>query len=467
MNCIEYEKVYAMRDGRLDGLAGHFFGLTADMREYSRLMVNYTFYFIKNILAYKLMRISVEHTGLTDRHKDTVDRFKRCIEYMAEESRAAIAEELISDERIFLARLGEEGALAFHNRIFIIIDNMLYNRIYAVFVECAEIIGSERASKEFVDFHRMYVNAAKAYRTETFESWLTELSLSADAFLRELSGGLSLIADMLTDEYDVKKTGYRIRKNAANNVLMADELSAAFNKIISFYDSNAEHLSACRDIEIIKGIYDTIAIKKESLTEGKSVYLEATESAFAEYSDNCPKLSGAEMSLMTDGIYKLLLSAAERITVTSFADMLFNMVSSSEHFCAYTDTLSKYSDRMCEVFKKTDITYKKESLLYEITTYAEIMNYSVPRLNDAEDGAEGDFVRLCRDVSSEISVIIQKNGITPIIPSPRDVFNGKEHEVLIAEENSGLNRGEIIKVLNPGYKLGETVLIRANVIAAR
>jgi len=47
------------------------------------------------------------------------------------------------------------------------------------------------------------------------------------------------------------------------------------------------------------------------------------------------------------------------------------------------------------------------------------------------------------------------------------MFNGKEHEVLIAETSEGFAKGEIIKVINPGYKRGDFILTRANVIAAK
>jgi len=62
---------------------------------------------------------------------------------------------------------------------------------------------------------------------------------------------------------------------------------------------------------------------------------------------------------------------------------------------------------------------------------------------------------------------LRKNNITPIRPNPQEIFNGKEHEVLVAEKQEGFNKGEIIKLVGSGYRYKDVVLMRANVIAAR
>jgi len=47
------------------------------------------------------------------------------------------------------------------------------------------------------------------------------------------------------------------------------------------------------------------------------------------------------------------------------------------------------------------------------------------------------------------------------------MFNPKEHEVLMAESNADFKKGEIVKVMNSGYRRKDLILLRANVIAAR
>ncbi len=58
-------------------------------------------------------------------------------------------------------------------------------------------------------------------------------------------------------------------------------------------------------------------------------------------------------------------------------------------------------------------------------------------------------------------------GVDIIAPKPHDIFNGKEHEVIMAEKNNDFKKGEIIKLINSGYKNKNYIILRANVIAAK
>ncbi|MCL2753821.1 MAG: nucleotide exchange factor GrpE, partial [Defluviitaleaceae bacterium] len=60
-----------------------------------------------------------------------------------------------------------------------------------------------------------------------------------------------------------------------------------------------------------------------------------------------------------------------------------------------------------------------------------------------------------------------KFGIEKISPKTHEQFNAKEHEVLMAEQKEGFTKGEIIKTINSGYRYNDTIIVRANVIAAR
>jgi molecular chaperone GrpE (heat shock protein) len=66
-----------------------------------------------------------------------------------------------------------------------------------------------------------------------------------------------------------------------------------------------------------------------------------------------------------------------------------------------------------------------------------------------------------------LEVLLRKNNVTPIRPMPHDPFNGREHEVLVAEKQEGFEKGEVIKRLGSGYRYKDIVLVRANVIAAK
>jgi molecular chaperone GrpE (heat shock protein) len=66
-----------------------------------------------------------------------------------------------------------------------------------------------------------------------------------------------------------------------------------------------------------------------------------------------------------------------------------------------------------------------------------------------------------------LEMLLKKNNIVPIKPQPHEQFNGREHEVLVAERMEGFGKGEIIKLLNSGYRYKDAIIMRANVIAAK
>ena len=47
------------------------------------------------------------------------------------------------------------------------------------------------------------------------------------------------------------------------------------------------------------------------------------------------------------------------------------------------------------------------------------------------------------------------------------MFNGREHEVLMAEVKEGFKKGEIIKTLNKGYRFNDQIILKANVVACK
>jgi molecular chaperone GrpE (heat shock protein) len=100
-------------------------------------------------------------------------------------------------------------------------------------------------------------------------------------------------------------------------------------------------------------------------------------------------------------------------------------------------------------------------------TFEEILTHSVSRLKESANEAVTRIAARLRDTYGALEVLLRKNNITPIRPAPRDIFNGKEHEVLVAEKQDGFAKGEIIKLLGSGYRYNGQVLMRANVIAAR
>jgi len=116
---------------------------------------------------------------------------------------------------------------------------------------------------------------------------------------------------------------------------------------------------------------------------------------------------------------------------------------------------------------KTIFRYRKETLLYEICTFEEILFYSVTRLRESTLPQIEEGVKILDETFATLESLLANKEITVIRPAPHEAFNGREHEVLTAEEQEGFAKGEIIKTMTSGYKQGDKVILRANVVAAR
>ena len=67
----------------------------------------------------------------------------------------------------------------------------------------------------------------------------------------------------------------------------------------------------------------------------------------------------------------------------------------------------------------------------------------------------------------EIIKKLEEYEIYIINPKIKEIFNAREHEILMAKEEEGFEKGEIIKVLNKGYKTKEDIILRANVVCSK
>ena len=138
-----------------------------------------------------------------------------------------------------------------------------------------------------------------------------------------------------------------------------------------------------------------------------------------------------------------------------------------QQFININSFLSKIEKTFKPYIKKLD-DFIKNTILFEISTFQEIIYYSVVRLRESDDEKILDFTKYIDNIEVEIEKCLINNNILPIKPNPHDMFNAKEHEVLLAEKNEDFVKGQIIKVINYGYKKkDEGVIKRATIIAAK
>ena len=120
---------------------------------------------------------------------------------------------------------------------------------------------------------------------------------------------------------------------------------------------------------------------------------------------------------------------------------------------------------------KKILSFKKEAILFEISTFNELLTHSIEKLKQAKD-IERDidilmYIQVVEEANSMINTSLSTYGISAICPKPGTLFNGKEHEVMMMDTGPGLTKGQIIRVTNIGYRYADQILTRANVIVAK
>ena len=262
---------------------------------------------------------------------------------------------------------------------------------------------------------------------------------------------------------------YRFRRMVNDEMMLADEMVALFVNLrenwpmpevprdTSPSESNGEDKEFT---EILRGIGETIEIKIESLQESIGCQKEECFGIVKEFSSRDIAPAKEEIMEVKEEAWRLWMQDPETFT---------EIIADMPVFTERAQKLEKNSSRCMEDLTKKLTKFKREILLYEISTYEEIIYYSISRLRELENPSEAEAkaIGLADETLEKLAVLLKKNSIEVIRPKPHDAFNPKEHEVLMAETNPSFKKGEIVKLMNSGYRQGETILLRANVIAAR
>lgn len=246
--------------------------------------------------------------------------------------------------------------------------------------------------------------------------------------------------------------------------IMIDKFLECFISIKDYYDENKDVLFNTSYSEILKGIYETIEIKIESLKENKDIFLEAMSNVSNSLDFNLTKQTEQKIQL---DILKFWYDKCFNEHFIDLVENMYNTINTHELLVKYMDNVKKQTNLKLDQVNKSYINFLKDSLLFELTTYEEILNYSVSRLRQTDVQIINDFISFIDLVSFKIDELLLQYDIETIKPKPYDLFDGKKHEILMAEKNKDFEKGQIIKLMNTGYKYNNAVIIRANVIAAK
>jgi|GEM_PF-2334802 len=275
---------------------------------------------------------------------------------------------------------------------------------------------------------------------------------------------------------------YMKRQSSANDLFAHNQLlytqtalsmrvTDVFCNILRSYDSLTAQLAETPHTEIVQGIAETLTIKTDSLRESIQILADAFGAMLQQFADVRPALDADCEPLATEIAQHTAAALLPLIRTNKYSMVLLRqtIADCAAHplLLAHKEAAERTKAVQIEALRKKLTAHLKEHLLFEISTFEEILYYSVSRLRDAQDEATIAFVTAIDSGTSALEQILSEYGLTPINPSPHDSFNGREHEVLTAEENEDFKKGEIIKLMNRGYKRGDIILLRANVVAAK
>ncbi len=285
------------------------------------------------------------------------------------------------------------------------------------------------------------------------------------------------IADYIENEIgdkNTKKFVFYINRAAFSHEALAKDLAGVFEDITDKINLDWDTFedASKTDLDILTGIKETVSIKKDCIMENLDIFAVDAEKLILSFDDEKYNLSDEDIRDCLDEVVDSMFDSLkqilsdERKVIMTIRKTLNDYFASENYKNAVEKVLKKKRQKM-EQMDKMCRKFDKDVLLYEVSTFEEIIHYSVTKLLESENEAVLSIVKYINEKYSDIDRILKNYDILPIRPKPHEMFNGKEHEVLVAEFNEEYKKGEIIKLMNSGFKSGDAVLFRANVIAAK
>ncbi len=202
-------------------------------------------------------------------------------------------------------------------------------------------------------------------------------------------------------------------------------------------------------IKVLKGIMDTLLLKYDCLKEKDTRYHLAKKEA---YLTAMGRLIGFSNQFEKDGenfLQEAIHGDGHRFT------------EAGEAFLELVEEIAK------EV-EKEDMDFLSKELLPEMATFEDIIHQSVKHVMTKCDHPEIiPMMEEIRGLYNRLIKQIERQGITTIRPEVKERFEPKYHEVIVAENQEGYSKGEIIRRQNIGYHYEGYVLRRAGVIVAK
>jgi len=268
----------------------------------------------------------------------------------------------------------------------------------------------------------------------------------------------------------ISKSTRSLKKLVKRNVALGKNIQDAFAQTaadlppLSELESPLDESDTKLLVSIEGGVKETLQIKVDSLNDS-ILEFESDCFAFIDGFRMNNSLSEEQWQIIYDDVHSFWLDNPPEDFAG--AETFFKMAETLPTVAAANKTLNDTISQGYDTIHKKLIKFKKEILLFEVSTYEEILTHSAPRLRDSEWSGANRAAQVLDDAFASLIEILKRNHIMIIRPEIHTQFVAAEHEILIAERHDGFAKGEIIKVMNQGYKQMGQILLRANIIAAR
>lgn len=237
-------------------------------------------------------------------------------------------------------------------------------------------------------------------------------------------------------------------------------VAETFYSIINYTNENKEILAAYEEeYKIIDAVSKTLEIKTLNLKDGQKYFIDEIENFLKINTLELPKrLTESILNVWEN--YKIINGNTQE----SLDNFFYKIV--EEETKNMLPLAKKIAIERKKKFDNKILELKKNNILFEISTFNEMLNYSISHLKISTEIDVLMYVQIVEEANSMINTTLVSHNIRAIVPVAHQEFSAKEHEVIMVEENASFKKGEIIRVSNNGYKQDDKVIIRASVIVA-
>ncbi|NLK98603.1 MAG: nucleotide exchange factor GrpE [Epulopiscium sp.] len=265
----------------------------------------------------------------------------------------------------------------------------------------------------------------------------------------------------------------RITLKLQNTMELSQKIIYSFTDFYEKTKNGAGEITETEYAPIIEGIGETINIKIESLKESLEFFSDIKDEVLERASEELKDpIIEKEFEKIAEELYNNFMMEFIReipMEESNFTEKNIAFLDGKEEegLIYLSQRLLRRQEKIEQEANKKIIKFLREHLLFEMSTYEEIINYSVSKLRESKEEAIISYVKEIDALTQSVEDTLKAYRIEFIHPNPHEKFNGKEHEVLMAEVKEGFEKGEIIKTMNKGYMLDGHIILKANVIAGK